>query len=954
MAVASNPLFSSQWHFDLIGNIQAVWNDYTGDGITVGIYDTGVEKYHADLNDNYNASLHWSSSYGSDNGANNSSDDSHGTSVAGILASENNGIGGVGVAYDASITSIDFLNDVQFISTAAAIDSMKWAASFDVMNNSWGLIGYYDTSQDVGTAGTFTYKAAGALEYAAKNGRDGLGTIITKASGNEHNNPALETQYNLNGNAQGDGLNNIHEAMVVAATDNWGDVAYYSNWGANVFISAPAPSVTTTTGQSYTEQFGGTSAATPVVSGIAALMLEANETLGWRDVQDIIALTAQATGSYFGEDPVYDEVAAWMSNGASTWNGGGMSYSVSYGYGLIDALAAVRTAEVWSLMHQGAVQTSDNMVTISKSNNTTKNWTQSQTINLNITQNIEVEYAYVTIDSKTQYIQDVTVYLVDPDGNSYLLVDQEGRGSFDQTYTFGVAGLIGTESAGIWKLQFSDSVPVETNTIYSVGITFEGQAISADTIHTITDDFLEFASVETGRETITDTDGGDDWLNLVAVTGNVALALKNNGALKVDNAAWATLANGGQIESAALGDGADRAVGSATDNMLSGGRGGDTLAGGGGHDILIGGQGNDILSGDGISLGDGHHAAVYRIYQAVLNRSPNLAGLDYWAEQLGSGKTTYSAVVNSFMQSGEFTAKYGGVSNEDFVKLLYQNVIHRTPQQSGLDYWTDQLDNETLSRASVVSKFAESAENIGNTFHEAYGTTSGLRVTDALDDVFRIYQAALGRTPDISGIEYWAQQIAQGGSALQVSNQFTSSAEFSAKYGAMNNTDFVSALYFNVLEREGSSSGISYWSSQINSGAKTRAEVVLGFSNSAEFVAKSAVSLASYLASQAADDTLYGGNGNDTLIGGMLADSFVFVSGDTGSKTIVDFDANDTLQMANFGFTTADSFLAFCTQNGDDVVFKKGALQVTLADTDLAAITDDALDFSTPDFFEWL
>ncbi|KAE9412555.1 hypothetical protein Angca_005488, partial [Angiostrongylus cantonensis] len=82
----------------------------------------------------------------------------------------------------------------------------------------------------------------------------------------------------------------------------------------------------------------GTSFATPIVSGVIALMLQANPNLGARDIQNILALTAKRV------DP---NGSNWTTNGATNWNGGGMHASEDYGFGEIDARAAVRLAETW-------------------------------------------------------------------------------------------------------------------------------------------------------------------------------------------------------------------------------------------------------------------------------------------------------------------------------------------------------------------------------------------------------------------------------------------------------------------------------------------------------------------------------------------------------------------------------------------------------------------------------
>ena len=100
----------------------------------------------------------------------------------------------------------------------------------------------------------------------------------------------------------------------------------------------------------------GTSFATPMVSGVVALMYEANPNLGWRDVQSILANSARHVGSEIGSGPAFDERYAWGWNDANTWNGGGLHFSNDYGYGLVDALAAVRLAETWLVRDGGADQ----------------------------------------------------------------------------------------------------------------------------------------------------------------------------------------------------------------------------------------------------------------------------------------------------------------------------------------------------------------------------------------------------------------------------------------------------------------------------------------------------------------------------------------------------------------------------------------------------------------------
>uniref|UniRef100_UPI002B41143D S8 family serine peptidase n=1 Tax=Photorhabdus africana TaxID=3097554 RepID=UPI002B41143D len=92
-----------------------------------------------------------------------------------------------------------------------------------------------------------------------------------------------------------------------------------------------------TFGNDYTSM-QGTSFAAPIISGVVALMLEANPNLGYRDVQQILALSARK---------INDPSTAWSDNSSHSWNGGGMHTSNDYGFGQIDARAAVRLAESW-------------------------------------------------------------------------------------------------------------------------------------------------------------------------------------------------------------------------------------------------------------------------------------------------------------------------------------------------------------------------------------------------------------------------------------------------------------------------------------------------------------------------------------------------------------------------------------------------------------------------------
>ena len=116
----------------------------------------------------------------------------------------------------------------------------------------------------------------------------------------------------------------------------------------------------------------------------------------------------------------------------------------------------------------------------------------------------------------------------------------------------------------------------------------------------------------------------------------------------------------------------------------------------------------------------------------------------------------------------------------------------------------------------------------------ANGTEMDFTHSDAATLV-RLYDGLMHRAPDVSGINYWLGQHEAGQSMVQIAQSFLSSGEFSAIYGSLNNSAFVSAMYTSVLGRASDPVGTAYWNSQLDHGL-TRAEVLLNFTDSNEFV----------------------------------------------------------------------------------------------------------------------
>lgn len=113
---------------------------------------------------------------------------------------------------------------------------------------------------------------------------------------------------------------------------------------------------------------------------------------------------------------------------------------------------------------------------------------------------------------------------------------------------------------------------------------------------------------------------------------------------------------------------------------------------------------------------DGNSGQAYRLYQAAFDRVPDTVGLGYWISELDSGKSDLPLISLSFIRSAEFQATYGNpgtVSDAQFVTLIYQNVLDRAPDQAGLNHWLNDLSNG-YRREDLLTFFSESAENKAN------------------------------------------------------------------------------------------------------------------------------------------------------------------------------------------------------------------------------------------------
>ena len=176
--------------------------------------------------------------------------------------------------------------------------------------------------------------------------------------------------------------------------------------------------------------------------------------------------------------------------------------------------------------------------------------------------------------------------------------------------------------------------------------------------------------------------------------------------------------------------GNDSLTGTSGDNAIDGKDGIDTVVYGGaraGYTVTRSTNGHTVSGPDGFdtlvnveriqfanaALGldiEGSGGEAYRIYRAAFDRVPDGAGLGYWMKQMDNGMDI-TQVAQNFINSAEFASLYGAdPSNTVFVTKLYNNVLHRTPDADGLNYWLGSFANG-LTRAGMLAYFSESDEN---------------------------------------------------------------------------------------------------------------------------------------------------------------------------------------------------------------------------------------------------
>ena len=290
----NDPQLNAQWSLRNTGqnggqygsdiNATAAWQTTTGSSATViAVIDSGIDFTHPDLTNNQwaNPSADSGDLHGWDfitNSGEIKDEQGHGTAVAGIIAAEgNNSLGITGVMWRASLMSLRVLDNTGTGDVGDAVEAIDYAVAHGahVINLSWGTSGESVALRD-------------AIERAISSN-----VIVVCSAGNAGRNLETAPYYPASFN--------IKNLISVAASDNSDQLASWSNWSArSVTLAAPGANILTTQRGGGYWNVTGTSAAAPIVSGIAGLLRTARPqgpvTIITKAITDSVRQTASVAG----------------------------------------------------------------------------------------------------------------------------------------------------------------------------------------------------------------------------------------------------------------------------------------------------------------------------------------------------------------------------------------------------------------------------------------------------------------------------------------------------------------------------------------------------------------------------------------------------------------------------------------------------------------------------------
>lgn len=463
--------FPPQWHLkktsvggqtiDQHASVEAAWPLSDGTGTIIAVIDDGVDLDHQEFRSSAKIVAPRDVTRKT-NDPRPANGDNHGTACAGVACADGN-FGASGVAPRARLMPIRFASN---LGSQAEADAFVWAAQngADVISCSWGPPdGDFTNPNDPDHHQVVPLPDSTrlAMEFAIKNGRNGKGCVICFAAGNG------------NESVNNDGYASYEKVIAVAACNDKGKKAPYSDFGPAVWCAFPSsnvfPSLTPgiwTTDRSgplgynhgsaslgdaaghYTDDFGGTSSSCPGVAGVAALILARNPNLRWDEVKDVIKRSCDRIDTSGGK---YD------ANG----------HSHLYGYGRVNAKKAVELA-MPAQPDTVAIRTVVRDVPIRD--------LQTARLNLPVADTGSLKKIKVTVDIEHTYIGDLIVSIKPPTAtgvSAIRLHNREGgatdnlKKTYDEINAPGLVALKGKSPKGTWTLIVEDKARLDTGKIRS-------------------------------------------------------------------------------------------------------------------------------------------------------------------------------------------------------------------------------------------------------------------------------------------------------------------------------------------------------------------------------------------------------------------------------------------------------------------------------------------------------
>ena len=225
---------------------------------------------------------------------------------------------------------------------------------------------------------------------------------------------------------------------------------------------------------------------------------------------------------------------------------------------------------------------------------------------------------------------------------------------------------------------------------------------------------------------------------------------------------------------------------------------------------------------------------IYALYQTILGRVPDASGLESFTSALEGG-TPASSIALDLLASAEYTAHYGSYAQSSpgiFIDQLYENGLGRHADGQGLASWENALGSG-VSRAQVAVDIALSKESQSD-LAPIFQSPAGVFVPSQGDaEVAQLYYGLLGRAPDAAGFASWANDLASGDQLTNVAAAFMSSAEYTQRLDAPDDAEFVTALYEGALGRAPDAGGLANWVSALDQGA-SRTSIAVAISESPE------------------------------------------------------------------------------------------------------------------------